>query len=105
MVTSGFTPYSDQRKLSNPKKPPRVCFLGFCDRSLQISQDHVALEHVNLLGLSSSKVSFMYPWNLRGLTLALSVFQPTVGEKIVLRFREPEKNRSFEISIGISSTV
>ncbi|MFL6313731.1 MAG: Shedu immune nuclease family protein [Terriglobales bacterium] len=39
------------------------------------------------------------------MTLALSVFQPTAGKTILLRFREPEKKRTFEISVGISSTV
>jgi hypothetical protein len=86
-------------------RAPRIAFLGFCDRAETITKGHHVLWHENIIGLSRSRVFFIFPVNLRGHRMATAVFRPRVGDEFTLVFRCPEANNEFEIKVGISSVT
>lgn len=84
--------------------PPRVAFLGFCDRAEVISDTHLAFQHSNLLGLRKTRVFFIFPASLAATKFAMAVFDPVVGESHKLLFKGSGGQPPFEMSMkgGIS---
>jgi hypothetical protein len=91
---------------SHRKTPvPRLAFLGFCDRAETITEGHVVFWKINVLGVSHSRVFYVFPVNLRGMTLALGIFQPRAGKSFQLAFRGTQGQTPFEIVFRIENAV
>jgi Domain of unknown function (DUF4263) len=93
------------QSLSKATPSPRIAFLGFCERAEVITQGHVAFWKHNLLGLSSSLVFYLFPSNLRGMTIALAIYEPIAGENFKLIFRDTQRKSSFDIAIQIAGAT
>jgi hypothetical protein len=81
---------------------PRVAFLGFCERANQVTAGHPLQWFQNIMGLTFSPASFVYPWNLRGLSVLAAVFEPAGGEHFELSFRGKAGQKSFGMTIDTS---
>jgi hypothetical protein len=79
---------------------PRVAFLGFCERANQVTAGHPLQWFQNIMGLTFSPVSFVYPWDLRGLFVLAAVFEPEGGEHFDLSFRGRAGQKSFGMTIN-----
>jgi hypothetical protein len=66
---------------------PRLCFLGFCDISQQVKEGPQPLWHLNLIGLSSVRLFFIYPVHLQGQTAIFSIFEPALNERLLVHCR------------------
>jgi hypothetical protein len=84
---------------------PRVAFLGFCERIAEVRAGHPALWHNNILGVANSKVSHVYPLNLRGHKVLLAIHSPFVGEEIRFICRGLTTKKSFEFSLHLSGAI
>jgi hypothetical protein len=58
-----------------------------------------------MLGVSHSRAFYVFPANLRGMTLALGIFQPRAGESFQLAFHGTQGQTPFEIVFRIGSAV
>lgn len=90
---------------SQPPGVPRVAFLGFCERSVEVTKGHQVFWHTNVIGLSKTKVSFVFPLNLRGQKIALAIYEPKVGGQFLLRFRPSQKRNQFEVKVGLTGAT
>ena len=86
---------------SEPQGIPRVAYLGFCERSVEITEGHPASWHTNVLGLSNSRISHVYPLSLQGQKYAVAVYGVRVGEEFKLIFRRTDKRQPLELTIRI----
>ncbi len=84
---------------------PRLAFLGFCERAETVTEGHVVFWKMNILGVSNSRAFYIFPTNLRGLTLALGIFQPRIGESFKLVFRGAQGQPPFDITFQLASAV
>ena len=71
-------------QLSVDSPVPHICVVGFCDRSVDLTKGHPAFWHRNIIGLSMTKVFHVYPLNLRGHKIVLSIYDLNIGEVIDL---------------------
>lgn len=85
--------------------PPRVAFIGFCDRSAEINEGHNVFWHKNILGLSSVKVFPIFPVSLGGLYVMLAIYNGRVGEEFRLLFREVGGIQSLDIHLKLGSAI
>lgn len=81
--------------------PPRVAFLGLCDRSAEITVGAEASWHTNILGISHVKLFHVFPTSIQGLRYMAAIYNPTVGEQFTIRFRPPVGGRTLEVSMGV----
>ncbi len=91
---------------SHPElRAPRLAFLGLCDRAQTITEGHVAFWRTNLLGLSLTRVFPVFPTHLRGLKIALAIYQPQGGESFKIVFRGTNGQPPFEIGLQIAGST
>ena len=84
---------------------PRIAFLGFCNSSVEIRKGHPAYWHRNIAGLTSTRVSFVYPLNLRGQRIVVAVYDLKVGDELSLVFRPTQVRKPFDLKIGVGSAI
>jgi hypothetical protein len=84
---------------------PRLAFLGFCERAETVTEGHLVFWKMNMLGVSNSRAFYVFPANLRGMRLALGIFQPKAGDIFKLIFRGTQGQTPFDIVIQIASAV
>src|SRR5438034_2185328 len=84
---------------------PRLAFLGFCERAETVTAGHTVFWTMNLLGVSKSRAFYVFPINLRGMTLAVALYQPQGRETFKSIFRGTEGQVPFEFGIQIVSAV
>ena len=89
-------------QLSVDSPVPHICLVGFCDRSVDLTKGHPAFWHKNIVGLSFTKVFHVYPLNLRGHRIVLSIYELRIGKEIVLHFRPTTTKNPFDLKISIS---
>ena len=80
-------------------------FFGFCERAETIREGHVLYWRENLLGVSKSRVFYVFPLNLQGMRLAIGIFQPKTGDSFKLLFRGTAGETPFEIVFQITGGV
>jgi hypothetical protein len=80
---------------------PRIALLGFCDRAETITAGQPVFWHLNLMGVSLSRVFFFFPVNLRGFKLLLAVYRPTGGDSFRLIFRGRNGGPPFDLMMRI----
>ncbi len=81
---------------------PRVALLGWCDRAAAIEGPHPALSHTNIQGLSYSRVSYIFPFSLRGVTLVLGLYNPVAGEAFSIQFRYSDGAKAFDLTMNLT---
>jgi len=91
----------ETKELTKQLGGPRVAFLGFCDRSVEVQKGSPPFWHQNLIGLSMSRVSYIFPFILRGMQVAIALFDARVGEEFTIRFRPTHKQDPIDLKVGI----
>jgi hypothetical protein len=81
---------------------PRVALLGWCDRAARIEGPHPAFTCTNIQGLNYSRVSNIFPFSLRGLTLAAALYNPIAGETINIQFRHSDGAKAFDLTMNLA---
>jgi hypothetical protein len=81
---------------------PRLALLGFCDRAETITEGHTAFWRLNLIGVSLTRVFFIFPINLRGTQIAFAIYKPQAGDNFKLIFRGTQGQPSFDLSLQIA---
>lgn len=81
---------------------PRVAIIGWCDRAARIEGPHPALTHTNILGLTSSRVSHMFPLSMRGMTLVVCLYNPKAGESFTVQFRHSDGTKAFDLTMNLA---
>ena len=82
---------------------PRVVIVGWCDRAARIEGPHPALAQTNIQGLTSSRVSHIFPLSLRDLTLVLCLYNPKAGESFAVRFRHSDGAKAFDLTMSLAN--
>jgi hypothetical protein len=80
---------------------PRLAFLGFCERAETITEGHAVFWKSNVLGVSHSRAFYVCPANLRGMTVALGIFQPTSRREFqvsISRLKDKHRSKLFSES-------
>lgn len=90
---------------SNTAPAPRLAFLGFCERAETVTEGNVVFWKQNLLGVSLSRAFYVFPANLRGMSIAMAVYQPKAGDSFKLVFRGTQGQTSFDLVMQIASAV
>jgi hypothetical protein len=93
------------QSLPNRQPAPRFAFLGFCERAETVTEGHVVFWKQNLLGVSHSRAFYVFPANLRGITIAIAVYQPKAGDSFKLVFRGTQGQTPFDLVMQIASAV
>jgi hypothetical protein len=88
-----------------PLVAPRLAFIGFCERAEVVTEGHVFFWKTDMLGVSNSRAFFVFPINLRGLKVALAIYDPTIGDSFKLVFRGTESQQPFEFILQLGSAV
>lgn len=81
---------------------PRIALMGWCDRAARIETHHPALAHTNIQGLTYSRVSHIFPLNMRGITLVLAIYNPEPGESFTVQFRHSDGARAFDLTMNLN---
>jgi hypothetical protein len=84
---------------------PSLAILGWCDRAARIEGLHPAFAHTNIQGLSQTRFSHFFPVDLRGLTLALGLYNPRPGDTYAVEFRYPDGTKSFDFVLNLSNVT
>ncbi len=84
---------------------PRLALIGLCDRSVEVREGDQAFWHRHLLGLSNTRVSFVYPINLRGHKFVFAVYEPQVCEDFVLVLRPGSSQKPFDLKFSVSGAT
>jgi len=90
-----------QDELGTNLPTPRLALLGFCERAETITQGHPVFWRWNLLGVSLSRIFFIFPTNLRGLKLLLAMHRPAGGDTLRLIFRGTDGQPPFDLVIKV----
>lgn len=80
---------------------PRLAFLGFCDRLANIRAGHPLLWHTNVIGISMTRVSHIFPLNLNGDNLLAALYDARSGETFKLLFRSKVGLQPFQIDVTV----
>jgi len=83
---------------------PRVAIMGWCDRAARIEGPHPALTHMNIQGLTCSRVSYLFPLSLRGITFLVSLYNPKAGESFTVQFRYSDGAKAFDITMNLAKS-
>src|SRR5260370_841034 len=82
---------------------PRIAIIGWCDRAARIEGVHPALTHTNIQGLTTSRVSHIFPLSIRGITLLLCMYDPKAGESFSVKFRHSDGTWAFDITMNLTA--
>lgn len=80
---------------------PRVAFVGLCDRSVEITEGHEIFWHMNILGVSPTKVFNIFPVFLDGIRYIVAIYNPKVGERFTVRLRRSGGKQILEFFIDV----
>jgi hypothetical protein len=87
---------------STPITAPKLAFLGFCDRAETLTHGRsIPFWSLNLLGVSLQRAFFIFPTFLKGISMAIAIYQPRTGDTYKLKFRGSE-GRTFDITLQIT---
>lgn len=81
---------------------PRVALVGWCDRAARIEGSHPALTCTNIQGLTSSRVSHLFPLSLQGATLVFGIYNPKPGESFAIEFRHSDGTKAFDFGMNLT---
>lgn len=76
--------------------------LGFCDRAETVRKGLPAFWHLNALGISPIRVSYLFPLSLHGLKVLVAIYQPRGGDSFKLIFRGREGLPSFDLTMEVA---
>ena len=82
---------------------PRFAFLGFCERAETLTEGHVIFWKKNLLGISTMRAFYVFPANLRGLTIVFAIYKARAGDIFKLIFRSKTGAPSFEMTLNLQT--
>jgi hypothetical protein len=82
---------------------PRVAIVGWCDRAARIEGPHPAFTCTNIQGLTSSRVSHLFPLSLQGTTLIFGIYNPKPGESFAIEFRHSDGTKAFDFAMSLTS--
>jgi hypothetical protein len=81
---------------------PRIALLGWYDRAARIEGPHPAFSCTNIQGLNYSRVSNIFPFSLRGLTLVAALYNPIAGETLNIEFRHSDGAKAFDLTMNLA---
>jgi len=90
------------KEIGQTQHVPRVALLGWCDRAARIEGPHPAFTYTNIQGLNPSRVSNVFPFSLRGLTLVAALFNPVPGETLNIEFRHSDGAKAFDLTMNLA---
>ena len=67
-----------------------IIFLGLCERAAYVQEGNTSIFKWNILGLKHVLLSYIYPFNLCGVTLGIAFDQNTLQDGTVLRISDQE---------------
>jgi hypothetical protein len=83
-------------------RAPRVALLGWCDRAAKIEGLHQALAHINVQGLSHTRISHIFPFTMRDMTFVVGLYNPRPGEALAVEFRHSDGSKAFDLTMTIA---
>jgi hypothetical protein len=81
-------------------KHPHVAVLGWCDGAIAVSGQLALLQHLNILGLSSARVSHVFPFDLRGQKLIFALYEFKPSDSVKVSFRKMDGEEVFHLTLS-----
>ena len=89
--------------MTNDLAAPRIAIIGWCDRSTRIAGTHPAFAHINIQGLSPSRISHFFPVDLRGTTFVVGTYNVKSGDSFSVEFQHSDGSKAFDILLNLNS--